>query len=62
MLKRFNMADAKPVNVPVGGYFKFSEAQTPMTENEKAFMSEVPYASAVGNLTYVMVCTRSYFA
>jgi len=28
MMKRFNMADAKLVNVPLGGHFKLSEAQT----------------------------------
>ena len=58
VLKRFNMADAKPVNVPLGGHFKLSEAQTPTTEDEKALMSEVPYASVVGNIMYAMVCTR----
>ena len=40
VLKRFNMADAKPVNVPLGGHFKLSKAQTPMTENEKTLMSD----------------------
>jgi len=51
------MADAKPVNVSLGGHFKLSEAQTLTTEDEKALMSEVPYASAVGSLMYAMVCT-----
>jgi len=54
VLKRFNMAYAKPVNVPLGGHFKLSEAQTPTTEDEKALMSEVPYASVVGSLMYVV--------
>ena len=52
------MADAKPVNVPFRGHFKLSKAQTPTTEDEKALMSEVQYASAVGSLMYAMVCTR----
>jgi len=51
------MSDAKPVNVPLGGHFKLSKALAPTTENEKALMSEVPYASAVGSLMYAMVCT-----
>ena len=42
MLKMFNMSDAKPMNVPLGGHFKLSKAQTPMTEDEKTLMSEVP--------------------
>ena len=55
MLKRFNLADAKHVSVPLGGHFKLSEAQTPMTEDEKALISKVPHASAVGSLMYAMV-------
>jgi len=52
------MSDAKPVNVPLGAHFKLSKTQTLMTEDEKALMSEVPYASAVVNLMYAMICTR----
>ena len=57
MLKRFNMANAKPMNVPLRDHFKLSEAHTPMTEDEKV-VSEVPYASAIGSQMYAMVCTR----
>jgi len=32
--------------------------QSPSNEAEKAYMSRVPYASAVGSLMYAMVCTR----
>jgi len=42
------MANAKPMDFPLRGRFNLSEAQTPMTEDEKALMSEVPYASAMG--------------
>ena len=58
VLKRFNMLNVKPVNVPLGGHFKLSKAQDPPTEDEKALMSKVPYASAVGNLMYAMICIR----
>jgi len=50
------------VNVPLGGHFKLSKAQTLMTKDEKALMSEVPYASTVNSLMYDMVCTRSDIA
>jgi len=53
--KRFNMIDAKLVNIPLGGHFKLSEAQTLITEDEKVLMSEVSYASTVGS-QYAMVC------
>ena len=52
------MSDAKIVNVPLGGHFKLSKAHDPTTEDEKALMSEVPYASAVASLMYSMICTR----
>jgi len=60
--KRFNMIDAKLVNIPLGGHFMLSEAHTPMTEDEKALMSKVLYASTVGNLMYAMICTRQNIA
>ena len=49
------MTDAKLVNVPLRCHFKLSEAQTPMIEDEKALISEVQYALAVGNLMQAMV-------
>ena len=58
VLKRFNISDAKPVNVPLRGHFKLSKAHDPTTEDEKALLLEVSYASAVGSLMYAMVCTR----
>ena len=60
VLKRFNMVNSKLVNVPLEGHFKLSKAQALTTEDENALMSEVPYESAVCNLIYVTVCTRSY--
>jgi len=43
------MSYAKHVNVPLGSHFNLStKAQTPMTEDKKALMSEVSYASAMG--------------
>jgi len=38
------MSNAKHVNVSLGGHFKLSKAQALMTEDEKALMSEMPYA------------------
>ena len=58
VLKRFNMADIKPVNIPLRGHFKLSKTQTPMTEDKKTLISEVSYASAMSNLMYAMLCTR----
>ena len=42
--KRFNMVDAKPVNILVRGHFKLSKAQEPKAEDDKALISKVSYA------------------
>ena len=56
------MVDAKPVNIPLRGHFKLLKAQESKTENEKALMSKVPYASAMRNLMYAMVYMRTGIA
>jgi len=58
VMRRFNMVDAKPANVLLRGQFKLSKAQELKIEYEKDLMPKVMYVSVVGNLTYVMVCTR----
>ncbi|RVW87889.1 Retrovirus-related Pol polyprotein from transposon TNT 1-94 [Vitis vinifera] len=58
VLSRFNMNEAKPVSTPLGSHFKLSKEQSPKTEEERDYMSKVPYASAIGSLMYAMVCTR----
>jgi len=52
------MEKAKAVSTHLGTHFKLSCKQSPSTEEEKKDMDRVPYASVVGNLMYVMVCTR----
>src|ERR1044072_2289768 len=58
VLKRFDMRRSKPVSTPLANHFKLSLEQCPKTEVEQQAMSKIPYASAVGCLMYVMVCTR----
>ena len=58
VFNRFNMNEAKPVSTPLDSHFKLSEEQSAKTEEERDYMSKVPYASAIGNLKYAMVCTR----
>jgi hypothetical protein len=62
ILQRFNMQECKPVKVPIPVGVKLSVDQCPKTHEEEEDMSHVPYASAVGNLMYAMVCTRPYIA
>ena len=58
VLQHFNMGKAKPVSTPLGLHFKLSAGQSPSTVEEKEAMQYIPYASAMGSLTYAMVCTR----
>eukprot|EP00253_Pinus_taeda_P003724 PITA_03724 len=57
-LQRFNMQDSKPVKVPIPVSVRLFVEQCPKAQEEEEDMSCVPYASAVGSLMYVMVCTR----
>lgn len=60
VLERFSMENVKPVSTPLAKHFRLSTSQCPKTAEETEDMSKVPYASAVGCLTYAMVCTRPY--
>ena len=58
VLNGFNMNEAKPMSTPLGSYFKLSKEQSPKTKEERDHMRKVPYALAIDNLMYAMVCTR----
>ena len=52
------MNEAKPVSTLLGSHFKLSKEQSPKIEEERDYMSKVPYVSVIGSLMYAMVCTR----
>ena len=52
------MAEVRPVTTFLAGHFKLSSKQCPQSQEEEEEMSRVPYASAVGSLMYVVVCTK----
>ncbi|MCO5610248.1 hypothetical protein L7F22_064484 [Adiantum nelumboides] len=58
VLDRFNMADAKPLGVPLQPYVKISKEDCPNSKEATNDMQSVPYASACGSLMYAMVATR----
>eukprot|EP00253_Pinus_taeda_P025925 PITA_25925 len=58
VLEKFSMNNVKPVNIPLASHFKLSSVLSPRADEEKQYMSHVPYANAVGNLMYAMVSTR----
>ena len=59
VLQRFGMSEkTKPVSTPLAPHFKLSASQCPKTEEEREYMSKVPYSNTVGSLMYAIVCTR----
>ncbi|GJZ23122.1 retrovirus-related pol polyprotein from transposon TNT 1-94 [Tanacetum coccineum] len=59
VLKRFRFdKQTKRVSTPLASQFKISAAMSPKNDTERAYMENVPYANDVGNLMYVMICTR----
>ena len=55
---RFSMNNVKPIQIPLASHFKLSLGLCPSNDEEKDYMSRVPYANVVGSLMYVMVSTR----
>ncbi|GKB97018.1 retrovirus-related pol polyprotein from transposon TNT 1-94 [Tanacetum coccineum] len=58
ILQRFNMQDCKPISTSFPTDVKLSSKMSPSSEKERMEMSRVSYASAVGSLMFVMICTR----
>ncbi|KAE8691333.1 protein TOPLESS [Hibiscus syriacus] len=58
ILSQFNMQDCKPIYTPLPINFKLSSSMSHGSEEEKMDMYRVPYASVVGSLMFVMICTR----
>ncbi|KAG7564482.1 hypothetical protein ISN44_As10g012460 [Arabidopsis suecica] len=52
---------AKPVDTPFAANIHLTMF-APQSEEEKEYMSRVPYANVVGSLMYAMVCTRPVLA
>jgi hypothetical protein len=52
------MHNSKPIDTPMEKGCTLSLDQCPKNDEEKNQMSKVPYASAIGSLMYVMLCTR----
>ena len=58
MILAFSMENAKASYTPLPLHMKLSNKGSPILEEDKTYMAKVPYASAVGSLMYVMLCTR----
>nr|BDI54541.1 retrotransposon protein, putative, Ty1-copia subclass [Triticum aestivum] len=58
ILKKFKMDQSKKGFLPVLQGVRLSTAQCPTTAKDKQEMSVIPYASAIGSITYAMLCTK----
>lgn len=58
VLKRFNMSNCASTEAPIVNGDKLRKSQCPKTNLERNEMQGVPYASAVGCIQYLQVCTR----
>nr|GEZ34957.1 hypothetical protein [Tanacetum cinerariifolium] len=58
ILKRFCMENSKCGSIPMQEKLKLSKSQGASTPAEMKRMQNVPYASAVGSIMYVVRCTR----
>ena len=57
-MQHFSMENAKVVSTPLRSHLKLTKEMCPKTQEEEDKMSKAPYASSIGSLIYVMVCTR----
>lgn len=55
VIKHFGMWDSKPVGAPLENHLKLIINLSPHTIEEKKYVSQVLYASAIGSLVYGMV-------
>ena len=59
ILQKFNINDdTKSLSIPLALHFKLKATISPITVEERKYMTHFSYASAVGSLMYAMVCTR----
>ncbi|KAL0420509.1 UNVERIFIED_CONTAM: hypothetical protein Slati_3073800 [Sesamum latifolium] len=58
VLTIFKMEHSKRGLHPMRHGVKLSKKQSPKTDEELKRMSNIPYASAVGSIQYVVQCTR----
>ncbi|KAL0445401.1 UNVERIFIED_CONTAM: hypothetical protein Slati_2262800 [Sesamum latifolium] len=58
LLKRFKMENSKRGFLPGRHGVELSKKQSPKTDEELRKIFDIPYASAVGSIQYVVQCTR----
>ena len=57
LLKCFNMQDMKPATTPLSPSVRLTQDNSPMTEEGRRDMGNIPYASLIGALMYTAIGT-----
>lgn len=58
VLNKFNMQNSKRGFLPMCHGITLSKTQCPTTQDKRDRMSKIPYASSIGSIMYVTLCTR----
>ena len=59
VLQRFGITEqSKLVSTLLATHIKLSLSLSPSMDEEREYVSKVPYSNAIGSLMYVMVCMR----
>lgn len=56
------MSNAIIVSLPLASHFKLSVEQCSKIEDEQIRIKRILYATAIGSIIYIMVCTKSDLA
>ena len=62
VLKRFSIENFKKSYLPIGQRISLSKSDCLTISQERKCMSRISYASTVGSIIYVMICTQSNVA
>ena len=58
ILKKFDMADCKPIRTPMTVPCKLSSNDSPQTIMDEKIMASLPYRQILGSVRYLVSCTR----
>lgn len=58
LLKKYQMSESRIVSTPLGQQFQLSANQCPKSNEDQEIMKQIPYASIIGSVMYIMICTR----
>ncbi|KAJ8512154.1 hypothetical protein OPV22_002588 [Ensete ventricosum] len=58
IVKRFDIENSKRGLIPMRYGILLSRSMSPKTPEERADMDKIPYASAIGSIMFIMLCTK----